>query len=192
MPTDQAFLDSLRVRPIGRDIDLSGFDCDSDNAETGGGINAFLKEQACEHHEKRMSAVTCWLSGGDVAGYMTTSMGYTRFTDSPWWSGIGLLGIKFTRQGKDEKQFPAVLIGMLGVDKRFLEKGLAKVMVGEALSSALEAAPKIGCRIVHVDSLRTPSAIGLYTKMGFTMADKQEKRGKAWMYFDLKARPANE
>ena len=189
MGIDQKFLDSLEKRIIGPDIDLAKFDCDGDNGPNSGGINWFLKTCALEHHRKRLSTVTCWLHEENPAGYMTISMGYTEFKDSQWWRKIGLGGIKYTEGGRDAKKFPAMLIGMLGVDKGYRGRGLGKEMVREAITCALEAAPKIGCRIVHVDSLRTEGAIGLYESMGFTMADDQDNRAAPWMYFDLKERP---
>jgi hypothetical protein len=50
----------------------------------------------------------------------------------------------------------------------------------------ISSADHVGCRIVHVDSDRTPEALGLYRSVGFVMPDGQdEKRATAWMYFDL-------
>jgi ribosomal protein S18 acetylase RimI-like enzyme len=182
MPSDEAFLNSLTVRPLGRDIDLTRFDCKEE-------VNWFLRERAVEHHEKRMSSATCWLKDGELAGYMTTSMGFTEHDEAAWRRALDLVGVKFTKTGKDQKRFPAMLIGMLGVDVRFRGRGLARRMVRTAVVSALSAANDIGCRIVHVDSDRTPEALSLYRSLGFTMPEGQDpKRGTAWMYFDLGVR----
>jgi ribosomal protein S18 acetylase RimI-like enzyme len=181
MPTDRAFLDGLLVRPIAPDIDLGRFKCEES-------IDKFLRERACEHHRKRMSAVTCWMDGNELAGYMTTTMGYTQFTDAKWWLDIKMGDIRFFPQGKVQDKFPAMLIGMLGVDTRYKGRGLGKEMVQTAIVYAMDAASTVGCRIVHVDSDRTDVAMGLYRAMGFSMAQGQEKRTKAWMYLDLKER----
>jgi GNAT superfamily N-acetyltransferase len=185
MPTDQIFLDSLRVRTIGPDIDLSRFRCED-------GIDQFLRERASEHHRKRMSTVTCWMSGDDLVGYMTTTMAYTQFTNSKWWLEVKLGDIRMFPQGKIQDKFPAMLIGMLGVDARHKCKGLGKVMVQKAIVYAMDAASTIGCRIVCVDSDRTPEAMGLYQRMGFSTAKDQETRPRLWMYLDLQERAEGE
>lgn len=183
MGTDREFLDSLVVRQIGRDIVSStDFHCKDE-------IDWFLRERACDHHERRMSVATCWMKDGTLAGYMTASMGFTQHDDAKWRTLLGLVSIKFTATGKDEKRFPAMLIGMLGVDQRFRGRGLGRHMVKAAVVRAIAAADTIGCRIVHVDSDRTPEALALYQSVGFSMPDGQDaKRATAWMYFDLGVR----
>jgi ribosomal protein S18 acetylase RimI-like enzyme len=182
MASDQTFLSGLKVREIGPDLDLTRFQCKEE-------IDWFLRERACDHHEKRMSVAMCWLDGNELAGYMTTSMGYTEHDDSSWRGLLGLVGVKLRPNGKDLKRFPAMLIGMLGVDQRYRGRGLGRHMVKAAVVSALAAADTVGCRIVHVDSDRTPEALALYKSAGFVMPDGQDpKRATAWMYFDLGVR----
>lgn len=185
MGNDAEFLSELTDRPIGRDIDLNRFECEP-------GIDAFLREKACEHHEKRISTVTCWLNGPELAGYITTSMALTQFTDSKWWRLIGLDNIEFVAGAGAQKRFPAMQIGMLGVDKRYRSKGLARLMVKRALVYAMDAASTIGCRIVFVESLKNDDAISLYRSLGFSAAAGQDTRPKLWMYLDLGLRQAGD
>lgn len=188
MGNDDNFLASLEIRQIDSDIDLDNFDCDEGEGTEPGSINWYLRNAALEHHKKRVSTVTCWLNNGNLTGFMTTTMSYAEIKESSWRDKLGLGSVKIKEQGKHIKRFPAMLIGMLGVDKRYRGKGLGKLMVGEAIASAFEIAPKVACRIVQVDSLWTDDAMGLYTAMGFTLAEGKEDRGTAWMYFDLKER----
>jgi ribosomal protein S18 acetylase RimI-like enzyme len=170
---------------IGRDMDLGRFQCKEE-------IVWFLRTQAVSYHEKRLAVVKCWIFDGELVGYMTTSMGLTEHNEPKWRTLLGLAGIKRTMDGtgKDMHRFPAMLIGQLGVDTRYQGRGVGGLMVKHAIVSAMGAADDFGCRIVHVDSDRTPSALKLYTSAGFTLPEGQdESRGKAWMYFDLKARP---
>jgi hypothetical protein len=62
-------------------------------------------------------------------------------------------------------------------------------MLKYAVVQAMSAAETVGCRLVCVDSDKTPDALGLYQSAGFaTPAGLDPKRATAWMYFDLKAR----
>lgn len=107
---------------------------------------------------------------------------------SPWWKDVKLGGVKLARAGKDQINFPALLIGVLGVDRDYRRRGIASRMIETAIDYANEAAITIGCRLVHVDSDKTEAAMNLYASMGFTKASGQEKRSRTWMYLDLGVR----
>ncbi len=182
MPTDQAFLDSLVVRPIGRDLDLRSFKCETT-------IDWFLTAVACEHHEKRITAVTCWLHERDVAGYITTSMSVVELSDSPQRDRLGLKAILYRKDGKHNQRFPALLIGMLGVCREYGRRGLGLHMVKHAIGQGIALSRNTGCRFVAVDSDPTDEAMGLYEAAGFKQAEGQKNRKTVLMYFDLGPRP---
>jgi GNAT superfamily N-acetyltransferase len=179
MPTDQAFLDGLAVGPLARNLDLTKFRCNP-------AIDWFLTEVAGDHHEKRVSAVTCWVNVDDVAGYIATSMTTVEIGDSTQRGLLGLAATIFRKGGGHSKRFPAFLIGMLGVCERHRRLGLGEHMVKYAIGQAMTLAADVGCRFVTVDSDPTDEALGLYRKLGFNAIEGQDKkRATVWMYFDL-------
>lgn len=183
MPADPAFLDSLIVRAIGRDINTDGFDCNP-------AVNWFLKNKACEFHEKRLNVATCWMSGGELVGFVTTSMTTMQVQSSAQREKAGLQGIIVREGGAQFDKFPALLIGVLGVCVPHRKRGVGERMVRYVLGQALTGS--VGCRFVQVDSEPTPEALGLYQKCGFERLEKQDrKRAVAGreetvaMYYDL-------
>jgi len=179
MPTDQPFLDSLTPRPLAREMDVTGFRCNPS-------IDWFLTQVAHDHHQKRISTVTCWVTGANIAGYIATSMTVVEISDSTQRGFLGLAATIFRQGGAHTKRFPAFLIGMLGVCERYHRRGLGEHMVKYAIGQARALSVDVGCRFVTVDSDPTDEALGLYRKMDFRAIEGQDKkRATMWMYYDI-------
>ncbi|OLC73594.1 MAG: hypothetical protein AUH83_11495 [Deltaproteobacteria bacterium 13_1_40CM_4_68_19] len=181
MPTDRPFLDSLTVRHVGPDIDLTGFTCASE------GVVWFLRNAAVICHRKQANTTTCWMDGPRLAGYVTLRTEEIVIKSGSAKERFGLAGIKVTEKGKDLYRFPSVLIAMLGVCTPYCRKGLAREMVLFSLGHARSMSKAgVGCRFVRVDSEKTDAALGLYRGAGFVSAPEQEEaRGTESMYFDM-------
>lgn len=179
MPVDRAFLDGLTVRDIDEDIDSATFRCNE-------GVEWFIHNRAVLHQRLRISTTTCWLQDRELAGYISSAMSTVLIEDSPQRGALGLSAVLHHPAAKHAKQFPAFLIGMLGVSQQFRRRGLAFHMVQSALGSAAKLSREVGCRFVTVDADKTEEALGLYKNAGFVMVDGQKpERKTAWMYFDL-------
>jgi GNAT superfamily N-acetyltransferase len=179
MPKDQAFLDGLVVRPIGRDVDVTGF-------EGNEVIKWYLCNAACDHHEKQITTVHCFLHGNDLAGYVTTSMTYVDLQASPLRVLYRLTEIVLRRGGGHHKKFPGLLIGMLGVCTHYQRRGLGAHMVKYAIGHARQASNSVACRFVAVDSDETVEAIGMYSGLHFTAPPDQKRDGHTVrMLYDL-------
>jgi ribosomal protein S18 acetylase RimI-like enzyme len=63
-------------------------------------------------------------------------------------------------------QIPAVLLGMLGVDARFQDRGLGAALLADAIARSLNIADAIGSKALVVDPAND-SARDFYTKHGF-------------------------
>ncbi|TMJ15483.1 MAG: GNAT family N-acetyltransferase [Alphaproteobacteria bacterium] len=84
------------------------------------------------------------------------------------------------------RQYPAVKIARLAVDKSVQNEGLGRQLVDLALGIAKhEVSRSVGCRFVIVDSKR--NAVKFYEKCGFTMLDTQANRDREEpvMFVDL-------
>lgn len=182
MPTDRKWLDSLTVRSIGADVELGKFSCNPN-------IDWWLRTIGLEMHAKRLSYVTCWLEGKDLAGYVATAMSLVEMIRE---EQRGELGVQqqIMPTGTIMKSFPALLIGMLGTCNRYQRRGLGREMVLFAVGQAEKLSESAGCRFVTVDSDRTPEALGLYGACKFKEVQQKpakpgEERKTVWMYRNL-------
>ncbi len=84
---------------------------------------------------------------------------------------------------KQLKNYPAVLIGRLGVNKDFGGKGIGRELMDFIKGWFIDSNNKTGCRFLVVDSYNTPKPLAYYKRNGFEplfTTDEQEKN-----YFDL-------
>lgn len=96
------------------------------------------------------------------------------------------------------RNYPAVLIGRLGVDKDFQSKHLGSEIIEFIKYWFVEPNNKTGCRFVLVDAYNVPSTVRFYESNGFKMMFSSEEQEKQYrrlkpdvslstriMYFDL-------
>ncbi|MCL6699584.1 GNAT family N-acetyltransferase [Sphingomonas sp. NSE70-1] len=84
------------------------------------------------------------------------------------------------------RQYPAVKIARLAVDRRIREAGIGNALVNLALGIARDlVSPNVGCRFVMVDAKR--ASVPWYDRRGFTMLDTAEnrERDEPVMFVDL-------
>ncbi len=100
---------------------------------------------------------------------------------------------------KSLKDYPAVLVGRLGVAHTFQSKHVGSDVLEFVKSWFIEPNNKTGCRFVIVDAYNRPTTIGFYEHNGFKLVfstDEQEKEYRhlpqeakintRLMYFDLR------
>lgn len=96
------------------------------------------------------------------------------------------------------RNYPAVLIGRLGVDINFQSKHVGSEIIEFIKYWFIEPNNKTGCRFVLVDAYNTPSTVKFYESNGFKMMFSSEEQEKLYrrlkpevplgtriMYFDL-------
>lgn len=101
-------------------------------------------------------------------------------------------------QAKQMKSYPAVLIGRLGVNKKFRDKGIGTSLLNFIKAWFIDSANKTGCRFIVVDAYNKKDALNFYEKNGFTpiFSKKEDEREYTkdsregdlktrLMYFDL-------
>src|SRR5438093_13676048 len=120
MPVDRKWLDSLTVRAIGPNIDLSKFKCNPN-------IDWWLTTVGLTMHDKRLSYVMCWLDGQDLAGYVATAMSQVDMIREEQRTEAGVQQ-QIMPSGTILKSIAALLIGMLGTCERYKRRGLGTEM----------------------------------------------------------------
>lgn len=108
---------------------------------------------------------------------------------------------KVSKQMPREKHFrsyPAVLVGRLGVNQKYRNKGIGGKLMDFIKSWFIDTNNKTGCRFVVVDAYNEDAPIAYYQKNGFDFLFSTEEQEKEYtglatddslatrlMYFDL-------
>ena len=142
----------------------------------------FLREDALENQKQRLSITFLWFYGGQLISYISLLNDKVNLE--------GYLKEFFKEKGIHYKSLPALKIGRLCVDDRFLRRGLGRLMILSAIQMANEInRTKAGCRFITLDAKRNPDpkldSIHFYKKQGFK-ALKERIKGTTPMYVDLK------
>jgi len=119
-----------------------------------------------------------YYEGKSVIGYATASMSKLR-----------------TELEDGKRYYPALLLGMLGVDSNFSRQGKATELVYYIIGLSRKLMKEVGCRLVRVDVrkvqntdnkyIENENLTKLYKRIGFNVSDIKDKK-KTVLYFDLK------
>ena len=101
-------------------------------------------------------------------------------------------------RSKNMKRYPAVLIGRLGINVKFSNRGVGSELMDFIKSWFVDAGNKTGCRFLIVDAYNEDIPLNFYQKNGFVFLfssesqeavhsgfDKYTKLKTRFMYFDL-------
>ena len=142
----------------------------------------FLEEDALENQKQRLSITFLWFYQNQLVSYITLLNDKVNLE--------GDLKEFFKEKGIHYKSLPALKIGRICVDDRFLRRGLGRLMLLSVIQIANEInRTKAGCRFIILDAKRNPNpkldSIHFYKKQGFKTL-KERVKGTTPMYVDLK------
>jgi GNAT superfamily N-acetyltransferase len=134
-------------------------------------VDDFIHNKALIYRDINLSVIYVLRHNQDIVAYFTTSMGSIR--------------IKDLREGETieggPKDYPAMLLGNMGVDKRFRDKGLGSFIYDEfCIGLARRLNKRVACRYVYIRTSK--DEIGFYQKCRFIPAEKISDKGRLWMY----------
>lgn len=164
----------IKIERINKDHDVSGFcSYEPDLVE-------FLKEDALDNQEKMISVTYLWFVKGELVGYVTLLNDNINLSAD--------LKEFFRIKGINYKYLPALKVGRLCVDDRFLLNGVGKYMVLFSIQMAKKIySSNSGCRFITLDAKRNPDrtkdSIHFYKKMNFKVL--KDRKGATPMYLDL-------
>lgn len=140
-------------------------------------LKKFLIEDALSNQDWAISDTYLWFYNpkNELAGYMTLLSDAVRVHGTS-------LGQSFLDKGVAYKTLPALKIGRICVDKKYLRKGVGTEMVAYAARTLLEINERIGCRFVVVDAKK--EAKHFYSRLNFEVLKDREK-GTTPMFFDM-------
>lgn len=142
----------------------------------------FLREDALENQEQKLSVTFLWFHEDKLVSYITLLNDKINLESD--------LKEFFKEKGIHYKSLPALKIGRLCVEDKFLRRGLGRLMILSAIKIANEInRNKAGCRFITLDAKRNQDkrldSIHFYKKMGFKTL-KERVKGTTPMYLDLK------
>ena len=163
-------------------------------------LNNFFREDAFNYDAQLLGRSYCFLSASDniIAAVFTLSNSAIRVTEIPNNAKRRLVKlIPWIKQGRN---YPAVLIGRLGVSKNFRNQKLGSQIIDFIKAWFLSNHNKTGCRFIVVDAYNREDVLHFYSNDNnkFSFLFKDENQEKAYnnipeeeplrtrqMYFDL-------
>ena len=173
---------------------LPVFDCGDED------LNAFFQEDAFNYDAQLLGRSYCFLSAlkGDIAAIFTLSNSAIRVAELPNNAKRRLVKlIPWVKQGRN---YPAVLIGRLGVSRKYRNQRIGSQIIDFIKAWFLSDHNKTGCRFVVVDAYNKEDVLHFYSNDNnkFSFLFKEESQEKLYnsipvdealktrqMYFDL-------
>lgn len=158
---------------------LENFDCEDDE------INEFLLEDSKNFQNEKITNTYLFKQNNSVAAFFSISndclndLGY----ENSFWNKLHRK-IKLPNE-KRIRQYPAVKIARLGIDKNYKGKGLSHQLL-DFIKGWTFIEHKPACRLLILDAYNKPVQLSTYQKNDFIFlldSDKEEKH--RFMYFDL-------
>ncbi len=173
---------------------LPAFDCGDED------LNAFFQEDAFNYDAQLLGRSYCFLSAleGDIAAVFTLSNSAIRVAELPNNAKRRLVKlIPWVKQGRN---YPAVLIGRLGVSRKYRNQRIGSQIIDFIKAWFLSDHNKTGCRFIVVDAYNKEDVLHFYSNANnkFSFLFKEESQEKLYnsipadenlktrqMYFDL-------
>ncbi len=173
---------------------LPAFDCGDED------LNAFFQEDAFSYDAQLLGRSYCFLSAleGDIAAVFTLSNSAIRVAELP--SNAKRRLVKLIPWVKQGRNYPAVLIGRLGVCRKYRNQKVGSQIIDFIKAWFLSDHNKTGCRFIVVDAYNKEDVLHFYSNENnkFSFLFKEESQEKSYnsipadealktrqMYFDL-------
>lgn len=146
----------------------------------------FLKEDAFIQQQRKISVTYLWFirKTNELVGYMTVSPDCVKLKNIN-----AELSAKFRDKGINYKSLPALKIGRLCVDDKFLKRGIGTLMIQFSIKLSIGMSRNVGCRFIYLDAKRNKNsnkdAIHFYKKIGFEIYKDKNKKETTPMYLDI-------
>lgn len=138
-----------KPRQLCPEDDLGGFCCGVD------AVDNWLATRAKDARRLGTAVVYVSYCGGSLAGFYTLSS-----------QSVARAGVRGWLSRNAPNQIPVILLGMLGIDKRWQDAGLGKQLLLDAVHRAMEVSEAIGARALVVDPANE-DAKAFYEHYGF-------------------------
>lgn len=156
---------------ISSNDNLSILDFTESNGTDPLGVDEFARTKATKYHKNKISTVRVVRDKKEIVAYFTVSMSAI---------SVDILASEEKVEGVTSIRYPAMLLGQLGVDKKYRGKGIGSEICNFCLGLADVLGKQIACRYVILQTSITRTT--LYEKFEFRMSPKSPAGKKIWMY----------
>jgi GNAT superfamily N-acetyltransferase len=157
----------LEIYPYTEGWDVSCFESRTSD------LNAFLKDDAFKNQEELISKTYLCCHSEQLVGYITLTTDIIKKEEV----------LRGKRVSAPYKEYPAIKIARLAVDKNYERRGVGRFLLLVAVGKAVKISKEVGCRFITVDSKK--ESIEFYKKGGFTLVKKYESHIYPTMYLDI-------
>lgn len=161
----------LSYEPISAVSQLSNLDFTDNNCTDPLKIHYFALNKAFYYHQNRLCTVRVIRDEShDVVGYFAVSM-----------SALSVEDLDATEKvaGATPIRYPALLLGQLGVDKKYRSQGIGAAICKFCVGLAQVIGESVACRYVGLQT--SEDRTKLYEHIGFAKSPLVKNK-KVWMY----------
>jgi GNAT superfamily N-acetyltransferase len=172
-------LSDFSFSSLSEDDNLDNFDCVDDE------INEFFREDSKNFQAEKITNTYLFKEGSKIVAFFSISndclndLGYANNIWNKFHRKIKLPNEKRIRQ------YPAVKVTRLGIDKNYKGLGLSHQLL-DFIKGWTFIEHKPACRLLILDAYNKPIQIAMYQKNDFVfLLDSDENAKHRFMYFDL-------
>ncbi|MDR1453340.1 MAG: GNAT family N-acetyltransferase [Candidatus Margulisbacteria bacterium] len=158
------------------DYEIKSFDCgDSD-------LNEFFYRDALNYTRQLLAVTYVVETKIKTIGFFSVANDRIQISENnPIWNRLN----RNIRNAKRRREYPAVKLGRLGIDREWQNQNVGTELLGYIKELFLQD-NKTGCRFITVDAYNNPDTIRFYQKNGFAFFLIQDTREKTrLMFYDL-------
>lgn len=158
-----------------KSVSLPKLDLTEDDQSDPLEIHSFYHNDLGKYHVNKLSTVRLVKADGKIIGYFTLSMNAIE---------LSTLDKDEKVSGTSTKKYPAILLGRMGVDKKYRKKGIAREVCKFCQGIADVVSEKVACRYIMLHTT-TIKAEKVYKKFGFIQSANPPKKGIVSMYMRI-------
>jgi len=169
-------LKDLQFTRLSQRNETKDFDCGDDD------LNDFIRNDAWNYQNELLSVTYLFENKqSEVVAFFSVSNDSLKDADYEKWNNLS----RKVSNRKRRKDYPAVMIGRIGVSSKFKGNNLGSDILF-FIKNWFTSENKTGCRFVLVDAYNNPQVINFYQKNEFTLlTEKDAEKKTRSMYFDL-------
>lgn len=134
-------------------------------------IDDFYNHKLDTYEKNKLSKIRLLKKDGIFVGYFAVSMNVIE---------LGKLSTDEKIKGTTPRRYPALLIGRMGVDKKYRKNGIGAFICDFCRGLGIQLSNQVGCRYLTLQT--TKDKIYFYEKCGFVKSTKAPDSGLYWMY----------
>jgi GNAT superfamily N-acetyltransferase len=171
--TQPVDLTKVQFQRLSSTSKLKGFDCTEADGTDPLGLQEFIQKEALVYQSERIGVTYLTLHGKDVVAFITVSMNCLSVNELDKPEKVAEISTR---------RYPALLLGRLGVDKRFRDQKVGTYLCLWVIGLARRISQVVGCRYVALHTL--PEKAPFYTRepLNFVESSLQRTDKKKLLY----------